>query len=172
MFDMSWGEILVIGGVALIAIGPKDLPKTLRALGTTVGKLKRMAGEFQSQFQEAMREADLEELKKAASDVTDSGPSINPFEPLQNIADDIQKAVENPATLLPPVFDDEAKTETAAEKQKVSAKPKKAAPKASNAKPPAEKAPARKVAATTTSEKAKPRKTTAAKTAKAGGKAK
>ena len=55
MFDMSWGEVMLIGGVALIVIGPKDLPKALRTVGQITGKLRRMAGEFQSQFNEAIR---------------------------------------------------------------------------------------------------------------------
>ena len=56
MLDMSWGEIMVIGGVALIVIGPKDLPKALRTLGQMTTKMRRMAGEVQSQFNDAMRE--------------------------------------------------------------------------------------------------------------------
>ena len=62
MFDMSWGEVMLIGGVALIVIGPKDLPKALRTVGQLTGKMRRMAGEFQSQFAEAVREADLEDV--------------------------------------------------------------------------------------------------------------
>ena len=58
MFDMSWGEVMLIGGVALIVIGPKDLPKALRTVGQITGKMRRMAGEFQSQSNEAIREAD------------------------------------------------------------------------------------------------------------------
>ena len=53
MFDLSWTELLVLGVVALIAIGPKELPGALRALGHWMGKVRRMASEFQSQFNEA-----------------------------------------------------------------------------------------------------------------------
>jgi len=59
MFDIGWGELLLIGVVALIVIGPKELPGALRTLGQWMGKLRRMASEFQGQFQEAMREAEL-----------------------------------------------------------------------------------------------------------------
>lgn len=64
MFDIGWSEFLVIGIVALVVIGPKELPGVLRTVGKSVGKLRRMAGEFQGQFQEALREADLADLKK------------------------------------------------------------------------------------------------------------
>src|SRR5258705_270661 len=64
MFDIGWGELLVIGVVALVAIGPKELPTVLRAVGQWMGKLRRMASEFQGQFQEALREAEMSDLKK------------------------------------------------------------------------------------------------------------
>jgi sec-independent protein translocase protein TatB len=53
MFDIGWGELVVIGIVALIAIGPKELPTVLRTLGQFMGKVRRMASEFQGQFQES-----------------------------------------------------------------------------------------------------------------------
>ena len=68
MFDLGWGELVVIGIVALIAIGPKELPTVLRTLGQYMAKVKRMASEFQGQFQEAMREAEFADLKKEADE--------------------------------------------------------------------------------------------------------
>jgi Tat protein translocase TatB subunit len=62
MFDIGGGELLLIGIVALIAIGPKELPTVLRTLGQWMGKLRRMASEFQNQFQEAVREAEMADL--------------------------------------------------------------------------------------------------------------
>ena len=62
MFDIGWGELVLIGIVALIAIGPKELPTVLRTVGQYMGKIKRMAAEFQGQFQEAMREAEMAEF--------------------------------------------------------------------------------------------------------------
>ena len=64
MFDIAWGEFVVIGVVALIVIGPKELPAVLRAVGHWTTKIRRMAAEFQSQFQEALREAEMADLKK------------------------------------------------------------------------------------------------------------
>jgi len=64
MFDLSWTELLVIAVVAIIVVGPKDLPRALRAVGRWTGKAKRMAREFQNQFNEALREAELDTVKK------------------------------------------------------------------------------------------------------------
>lgn len=97
MFDMSWGEIMVIGGVALIVIGPKDLPKALRTVGQMTTKVRRLAGEFQSQFSEAMREAELEEVKKEVEGLQrDVGAGSGGFNPLQTIRDELKGAVEKP----------------------------------------------------------------------------
>ena len=62
MFNLGWGEILLIGIVALIAIGPKELPGVLRTVGQALAKVRRMANEFQGQFQEAMREAEMAQI--------------------------------------------------------------------------------------------------------------
>ena len=81
MFDIGWGELLVIGMVALIAIGPKELPGVLRMLGQWMGKIRRMASEFQGQFQEAMREAEMADVKKELDAIGDAVPKIeSPFE--------------------------------------------------------------------------------------------
>jgi len=69
MFDFGSGELVVIGVVALVAIGPKELPGLLRTVGQAVGKLRRMAGDFQNQFNEAMREADMADAQKMISDI-------------------------------------------------------------------------------------------------------
>ena len=65
MFDVGWSELFVIAVVAIVVIGPKDLPKLMRSFGHYAGKVRRTAAEFQRQFEEAMREAELEEVKKA-----------------------------------------------------------------------------------------------------------
>ncbi|MBW0002190.1 MAG: twin-arginine translocase subunit TatB [Hyphomicrobiales bacterium] len=69
MFDIAWSEMVVIGAVALIAIGPKDLPKALRAVGAMTAKARRMAAEFQDHFREAMREAELESVKQEVANI-------------------------------------------------------------------------------------------------------
>jgi sec-independent protein translocase protein TatB len=72
MFDIGGGEFIVIGIVALIAIGPKELPTVLRTVGRYMGKVKRMSAEFQGQFQDALREADMADLKQHAEDLKSS----------------------------------------------------------------------------------------------------
>ena len=72
MFDIGWSELVVIAVVALIAIGPKELPGVLRMVGQWMGKARKMAAEFQGQFQEAMREAEMADLKKSFDEVKDA----------------------------------------------------------------------------------------------------
>jgi sec-independent protein translocase protein TatB len=72
VFDFTWGEFLVIAVVALIVIGPKELPAVLRTIGQWTTKIRRMAAEFQSQFQEAMREAEMADLKKEVDNLNDT----------------------------------------------------------------------------------------------------
>ena len=69
MLDFGAGELVVIGVVALVAIGPKELPGVLRAVGKSVGKLRRMAGDFQNQFSDAMRDMELEEARKKVEEM-------------------------------------------------------------------------------------------------------
>jgi sec-independent protein translocase protein TatB len=91
MFGFGWGEMVVIGIVALIAIGPKELPTVLRTAGMWMGKIRRMANEFQGQFQEALREAELTDLKKHADDIASD---ISNFDPVADTQKDIEKAFE------------------------------------------------------------------------------
>ena len=71
MFDFDMGKLLLIGVVALIFIPPKDLPEALRQMGRLVGKARRMAGEFQSQFNEAIRDVELDDLKNEFRNLKD-----------------------------------------------------------------------------------------------------
>jgi sec-independent protein translocase protein TatB len=68
MFDIGWTELLVVAVVMILVVGPKDLPRMLRTFGQTMGKVKRMANEFQSTFNDALREAeqqaDIADMKK------------------------------------------------------------------------------------------------------------
>jgi sec-independent protein translocase protein TatB len=87
MFDISWGELMLIGVVALIVIGPKELPGVLRMVGQWIGKIRRMAAEFQSQFQEAMREAEMSDLKKQVDELNDTARGMSShFDPLSTEA--------------------------------------------------------------------------------------
>jgi sec-independent protein translocase protein TatB len=64
MFDITSSKLLILGIVALLVIGPKDLPALLRTIGKYMGIIKRHAADFRAQFDEAMRESELEQLKK------------------------------------------------------------------------------------------------------------
>jgi sec-independent protein translocase protein TatB len=99
MFDIGAGELLVIGVVALVVIGPKELPAVLRQAGKFTNKVRQMAGEFRSQFDEAMRESELHEAKKQIA-------SLNPFSEVQNQIKDVNsilnKNFEEPAQAQTP----------------------------------------------------------------------
>jgi sec-independent protein translocase protein TatB len=87
MFDINWSEFLLIGVVALIVIGPKELPGVLRTLGQYTRKVRRMAADFQSQFQEAMREAEMADLKK---EVDAMASDIKNYDPLKDVRSDVE----------------------------------------------------------------------------------
>jgi sec-independent protein translocase protein TatB len=92
MFNFGWGELVVIGIVALIAIGPKELPTVLRTLGQWMGKVRRMANEFQGQFQEALREAEFADLKKHADDISSSVSELSTIDPLADVQKDVERS--------------------------------------------------------------------------------
>ena len=84
MFDISWTEFALIGVVALVFIGPKELPAVMRTIGQYTRKVRSMAAEFQNQFQEAMREAEMADLKKQVDDIKNTS-----FNPLKDVRDDL-----------------------------------------------------------------------------------
>src|SRR5499426_2591320 len=111
MFDIGWSELVVIAVVALIAIGPKELPGVLRMVGQWMGKARKMAAEFQGQFQEAMREAEMADLKKSFDEVREAASGLtsgNIMTSLQKDVteslriDDIDKTAETTAAIEPP----------------------------------------------------------------------
>ena len=70
MFDIGWSELLVIGIVALVVIGPKDLPQAFRTVGQWVSKARGLAREFQTHVDDLMREADVQDMKREFRDIT------------------------------------------------------------------------------------------------------
>ena len=70
MFDLGWSELLVVGAVALVVLGPKELPNALRTVTNLTKSARRLAGEFQSGINEIVREAELEDARKAAQSMT------------------------------------------------------------------------------------------------------
>jgi sec-independent protein translocase protein TatB len=93
MIEFSWGHILVIAVVALVVIGPKELPAVLRTAGQWIGKVRRMAAEFQGQFQEALREAKMADLKQHFDDISTAAKEIPHFDPVGTVRKQIEGAM-------------------------------------------------------------------------------
>lgn len=101
MFDIGWTEILVIAVVMIVVVGPKDLPPMLRAFGKMTGNLRKMAGEFRAQFDDALRESEFDDVRKTISDAKQLNPTnalrdaINPLRQMgQDIRNDLNKATQ------------------------------------------------------------------------------
>src|SRR5437588_10804401 len=102
MFDLGWGKLVVIALIALIVIGPKELPAVLRTVGQWMTKIRRMAAEFQGQFHEAMREAEMADLKKHVDDITDAARNIGSgFDPVETAKKEIETALEDKPASTP-----------------------------------------------------------------------
>jgi sec-independent protein translocase protein TatB len=115
MFDFDISKMIIVGIVALAVIPPKDLPRVMRTVGQTLGKMRRMAAEFQGQFMEAMREvereADLESVKKEFQAINDQAKIDTSFDPVGMMRDDMTKAVATSAGAAEPVASEPAKSE-------------------------------------------------------------
>lgn len=167
MLDVGWTEILVIAIVLIIVVGPKDLPQMLRTFGRMMSKMRGMAGDFRQQFDEALREADLDDVKKTIGEAQKLNPlntireAVNPLRQMgDEIKADLQKATSsistptsaaNPAESVsgtPAVLPAEAQKPASADT--AAAAPLKAAP--------TEKPVSRKKTADSAAKTAKPRK--------------
>lgn len=93
MFDIGWSELVLIGVVALVAIGPKELPGVLRMVGQWLGKARKMASEFQGQFQEAMREAEMADLKKSFDEVKEAASGFTGGGLMTSLQKDVSDAL-------------------------------------------------------------------------------
>lgn len=110
MLDVGWPELLVIAIVLIVVVGPKDLPPMLRAFGKMTGRLRTMAGEFRQQFDEALKEADLDDVRKTISDAQRLNPvnslkdAMNPLRQMgADIRNDLQKAVKSEPAKQPEI---------------------------------------------------------------------
>jgi sec-independent protein translocase protein TatB len=92
LFDPS--KLFIVGVVALIVIGPKDLPRVMRTIGQVTGRMRRMAAEFQQQFNEAMREAEMEDVKKELAAINDATKVDVAFDPATLTRHEDAKALE------------------------------------------------------------------------------
>jgi sec-independent protein translocase protein TatB len=117
MFEFDASKLIIIGIVALIVIGPKELPRVLRQVGQAMAKLRRMAAEFQSQFADAMREAELSEIQDEAAKLAASTKIDAGFNPIAQLRHELTRAIDAPGTTTagPPVKDDSEALPPAAE---------------------------------------------------------
>ena len=96
MFDLDVSKMMIFGIVAIAVIPPKDLPRVLRTVGQYVGKMRRMATDFQGQFMDALKEADLESVKREIDKVNAAAKVDVNFDPANTIRNEITSAVEGP----------------------------------------------------------------------------
>ena len=127
MFDIGWSELLVIAVVAIVVVGPKDLPKLMRSFGHYAGKLRRAASDFQRQFEEAMRESEVEEVRKAIESVRTETPSLD-------LKASIDKPIMLPKPAAAPSAEPVAKAKPARKRGRAKPKTASAKPKAASAK--------------------------------------
>lgn len=116
MFDISWSELLILGVVTVVFVGPKELPTLMRTLGKYAGMVRRHANDFKAQFDAAMREAELQsmreevdkmqasinaEVMRVKTDVEDAGKPVMTEAPA--VAHTLpEKSAETAAALMPP----------------------------------------------------------------------
>ena len=100
MFDIAWSHLAVIALVALLVIGPKDLPRVLRTVGTWVGKARAVAREFQSSLDQMVREAELDEMKRQV----EAASTVNLERELENTIDpggEMERSLKAPELTAP-----------------------------------------------------------------------
>ena len=108
MFDFSWGELLIVGAVALVVLGPKELPNALRTVTNLTRSARKLAGEFQSGVNEIVREAELEDARKAAQSISKGSISraieqtVDPKGEMKASVSGLEKEVKS-ATRISPV---------------------------------------------------------------------
>jgi sec-independent protein translocase protein TatB len=143
MLDIGWTELVVIAVVAILVVGPKDLPRMLRSFGNTMGQLRRSANEFKRQFDDALREAereaDLDDARKSVQSIgridplSDLKKSVEKdLDPAKEMRQEARAAVAPPAGTAKPAA---AKPDKATAEGATPAEGTAAAPKAANVEP-------------------------------------
>lgn len=160
MLDIGWPELMVVVIVLIVVVGPKDLPGMIRNFAKTTKKMRSMAGDFRSQFDDALKEADLDEVKDLVNTARDLNPATHfksALDPLSKMGSDVKSdfnkilADAEPSVAAKSVAKKtEAPKEAPAEPKAATAKPaakKAAAPKPAIKKPAAKKPAAKKTEA-------------------------
>jgi sec-independent protein translocase protein TatB len=161
MFDIGWSELLIIAIVMIVVVGPKDLPKMLRAFGKATARMRATANEFKQQFDEALKEAELDDVKTIIDETRKLDPRskiTQVFDPIRSAGEDLRAGLQSTSSMSPATPDKVAEVTTPVDAG--------GAPVPPAVKPAAEKAAAPKK----TTRKAAPKaenKATEAKTAKA-----
>ncbi|MEN5246831.1 Sec-independent protein translocase protein TatB [Brucella pseudintermedia] len=178
MFDIGWSELLIIAIVMIVVVGPKDLPKMLRAFGKATARMRATANEFKQQFDEALKEAELDDVKTIIDETRKLDPRskiTQVFDPIRSAGEDLRAGLQSTSSMSPATPEKVAEVTTpvdaggapvppavepAAEQAPAPKKPaRKAAPKAGNKAKEAKAAPVAKPAsrksASTKSETAK-----------------
>ncbi|KAB2658941.1 twin-arginine translocase subunit TatB [Brucella tritici] len=161
MFDIGWSELLIIAIVMIVVVGPKDLPKMLRAFGKATARMRATANEFKQQFDEALKEAELDDVKTIIDETRKLDPRskiTQVFDPIRSAGEDLRAGLQSTSSMSPATPDKVAEVTTPVDAG--------GAPVPPAVKPAAEKA----VAPKKTTRKAAPKaenNATEAKTAKA-----
>ncbi|MDB5523867.1 MAG: twin arginine-targeting protein translocase TatB [Rhizobium sp.] len=106
MLEVGWSEILVIALILIIVVGPKDLPGMLRTFGKMATRMRGMANEFKGQFDQALREADLDDVRKGLSEVSKLNPTNSlrdAMNPIRKLGEDIKSDLQKASDMTPPV---------------------------------------------------------------------
>ncbi|MCA0202007.1 MAG: Sec-independent protein translocase protein TatB [Proteobacteria bacterium] len=145
MFDLAWSELFVIGLVAVLVLGPKELPTAMRTLAKAIRKVRNLGSEFQGHFNEMLREAELDEVRKQVQKFSQTSlveHVTNYVDPKGEVAKEVTSAFQDPDSQTPPPAD-----------QAVAAS---GTPDGAAAAPPAQVAPAETVPAETVPAEQKP----------------
>ena len=108
MFEVGYSELLVIAIVLIVVIGPKDLPKMLRAFGKAMTRFRQVSGDFRRQFDEALKESELGEVKKAIDSARSLDPRAqirNALNPLTSAVNDVKRDVMQAGQIIPKIAD-------------------------------------------------------------------
>ena len=105
MFGLGMTEMIVIGGIALLVVGPKDLPKVFKGIAAVMKQIRKLTREFQGVVNDMIRESDLDDLRKEAQDLRKSiDPTSEIREAMQEVEDDVRETSKsvNPKDLWQP----------------------------------------------------------------------
>jgi len=106
MFDIGWTELLFLGVLAILVVGPKDLPRMMRTIGQYTAKIRGAAREFQRSFDEMARESELDELRKQIADVKANNPISELKDAIKHPLDSVGKALDDAGKPLPGLPDE------------------------------------------------------------------